>query len=417
MPRSRLPTSPCAQVSLVCRAFGRAAAGVELQLWLRGPNASLPFERAPACLSSRLLCSWAATSLQHVVADLDLCLDSGLLNLVEAAPNLHSLTLSGSSPAACELACRLIAAAPSLQTLRCSGAIVPGGLPVDLKTLTVAKAYGGFGSQADVNNLLQQVKPGTDVVEIMSQYRLQVLHLQAELGDLLLQLPKLAALSRLKLSLGTSYGLPSLAAIPETVGLSVSLLVTDHCPVQLGWLLRCNCELLEVTIETEQPCQHQATVELLQQLPAVCTPDGSPVSDFVRQNTRRVELAVPFSLPLQRIWSQCTATINLTIQASSPALQMLPQAATVVLQIKGVQDIAWSAMLGRNMVICLGPSAQLRGHGCPHFIADSCDGPTELCITGRGLSQVQGFPAATLPPDSFGEVYHIRTRAVPILEV
>ena len=240
-------------------------------------------------------------------------------------------------------------------------------------------------------------------------------HLQAELAGLLLQLPRMMALSHLELSLGFSPGLACLATIPKRLSLVVSFQIMDVSPVELEWLLQRSRVSLQIVIGTVRPGQHQAVVRMLQQLPSIRDPTVSPAWDTAILFARRVELAVPFTQPLQRLWGQCTSTINLLIQTNSPVLQVLPRAALVVLTIIGVQEIAWSAMLGRSVVIRLGPAGQLHVHGCPHSVADSCDGPTELCIMGRGSNQVLGFPA-TLFRDCFGEIYHIHTQAVPLLE-
>ena len=409
--KDRLLTTLGAQVSLVCKTFGRAAAGVKLSLWFQRPDSTPPFETAAACLSSRLLCSWALVSLQYIAADLELCLGSGLLDMVQASTGLHALDLQASSPAACELACRLIAAAPGLRNLYCRGSFVPTDpdLPLGLENLTVATC---FGNDCNVSQLasLQQYS-GQALVEQIHQCQFNSIRLRAQLDDLLLQLRRLTALSSLGLDLGTAHGLPGLASLPNHLALHISLQVTQFAPVQLDWLLQHRHVWLEISVETEKPYQHQAVVAFLQQSSTArhgLLSHSEPV---------RVSLRVPFTEPLQRIWRQCAATFILIIRAQSPCLLLLPRAATLDLRIKSlVQDIAWSAMQGRRIVIHLLSSAQLRADGCPQSIADSSDGPTKLSIRERGLAQAQGFPPSPLAPGSRGVIYRVRTQSVPIQE-
>ena len=369
------------QLSTVCRTFAAAAAEVPLDLYFVEASNTPPCGRAPACLSSHLLRSWAATSLSSLDADLDLCLDTGLFDMVAAASDLDCLVLRGDSAAACQLASRLVAAGPRVKMLECRGAVVPRSLPQGLNGLFIAERMTLQGGQT-------------------------------QLQDLMLQVSQQETLLQLGLSLGSLPNLSALACISRSLILQITLLVDDSSPILLDQLRQHLCSNLCIGMVTDIFCQHQAIIASLQQL---------------RTNAVIILMAQPFTEPLQRLWSRLyfgNQGLSFVLRARSPALQVLPLAGRgpsgplrICLRFCNDQEIAWAAMRGRSVLIVLDVLAHLYVQGCPESIADSQNGPTELRIEmaapdqGYAPLQVHGLPDSCLNSQIGVVLVHITTSA------
>ena len=349
------------QLATVCKTFAQAAQTTPLHLSLYDIRDIPPSTERLGFLSSGLLCSWA-TSLITISANLDICLDIGLVEFVAASRQLKYLDLSCSSPAAAELANRLLAAAHSTQVLEYCGVIFPHVLPSRLQSLELHSGTDLDGNQTAI------------LPDGFTEH-----------------LASLSHLTRLSLRLGDSAKLCGSATTLQPLEIELCFSVSDEFPVQLEWLTAQTYTELSITAQvfTDRPSQHQAVVHNLQQL---------------WEADVFITLGVPFCESLQQIWAKLTGKQSLKLElmwqmGMAPVLKLLPQGHSLYVEVYGLQQILWAALPSdaHDTEFLLFGGSQLHFLGCPVPVIGSDGPPGLLHITCLHPGQVRG-----LQPPCFG---------------